>query len=59
MYFVLNRAANKKYYWWVLKSGNHKVVSTSETYNMKAACIKTMKAINPALKIKENTHDKK
>lgn len=51
MYFVVLRAKNKQYYF-VLKSKNHKVISTSETYQTRASVIKTIKKINPTWKVK-------
>ncbi|WP_071880149.1 YegP family protein [Geobacillus vulcani] len=58
MYFVIERASNGLYYF-VIKSGNHEVVATSETYYSKENAKRTIEAIkqgvNPNSRVIDNT----
>jgi uncharacterized protein len=58
MYFVIERASNGLYYF-VIKSGNHEVVATSETYYYKDSAKRTIEAIkrgiNPNSPVIDNT----
>ncbi|MDN2613272.1 YegP family protein [Apilactobacillus sp. EABW-1NA] len=44
MYFVIRRSSNNQYYF-VIKSENHEIVATSETYIYKASAELTIDSI--------------
>lgn len=58
MYFVIEKASNGQYYF-VIKSNNHEVVATSETYYYKDSAKRTIEAIkqgvNPHSVVIDNT----
>jgi uncharacterized protein len=58
MYFVIEKASNGQYYF-VIKSDNHQVVATSETYFYKDSAKRTIEAIkygvNPNSPVIDNT----
>lgn len=48
MYFVIYKSSNNQYYF-VIKSANHEVVATSETYILKSSAKKTIESIKNSI----------
>lgn len=57
MYFVVLKSANGQYYF-VLKSGNHETVATSEMYYAKSSALTTIESIKRGVNIDTQVIDR-